>query len=93
MYAVAIVGDVLGFLLGWIPGMSFIIGPLTAFGLYIVGSIEDVHLFSADNIVITIVYAVAEGMPFVSMVPLWTIRVFVAKRKAKRDKEAEGQSE
>jgi hypothetical protein len=85
MYAIAITSDLLSLALGWIPGIGLLFSPLTAFALYVAGFTEDVHLFSAENVILTGVYAVAEAMPYSSMIPFWTIRVFVAKRKKKRD--------
>lgn len=90
MYVIAVTSDLVSLALGWIPGIGLLISPVTAFALYVAGLVEDVHLFSAENVILTGIYAAAEAMPYSGMIPFWTIRVFVAKRKKKRD-EAESQ--
>jgi hypothetical protein len=82
MYAVAITGDVLGFFLGWIPGVSMLISVTTGLALFLVGSHQGVNIYSTDHIGFTLSVFIAESVPIVGMVPLWTIRVRAAKKKA-----------
>lgn len=89
MYVIAVIGD----LVSLIPFVNIVSGFITGLLLGIAGSVEDVSLYSDKEIVSTLLTYVGEEIPIISMLPLWTIRVYVAKRAAKKRKEAEGKSE
>ncbi len=77
MYAIAVIGDLLSF----IPFANIVSSPLTAIVLGIAGSHTGVRLYSSDRIGVTLATILGEAVPFVSMFPLWTIRVYLAKRQ------------
>ena len=78
MLAIAVMGD----LLSLIPGVNIISNIITAAALFIVSGESHVKLYSHDYIGGTLATIVAETVPGISMLPLWTVRVLLAKRQA-----------
>lgn len=83
MYAIAIIGDILSA----IPFVNIISNFVTAVALGIAGSHTGVSLYSSERIAGTLAAIVIETIPFVKIVPTWTIRVYFAKKGAQ---ESEG---
>ncbi len=84
MYAIAIIGD----LLGIIPIVNIVSDIFTAITLGIVGSATGVSIYSEDRIGATIIVALIKAVPGISIIPAWTIRVYLAK---KHQKEIDGE--
>lgn len=83
MYAVAILGDIASL----VPVVNIFSGAITAIALAIIGSETGVSLYSGKRIGATFATLIAEVMPGLSALPLWTIRVYFAKQSAKKEKE------
>ncbi len=77
MYAIAIIGDVLSL----VPFVNIVSNVATAIALGIAGSHTGVSLYSPERIAATLAVALAETVPGVSVLPLWTIRVYFAKKQ------------
>ena len=76
MYAVAVIGDIVGL----IPFVNIITDLMTMTILWMMSDGRNKNIFSHRNMGGTLVTIVIEALPFVSMVPAWTIRVYLAKR-------------
>lgn len=83
MYVIAVIGD----LFSLIPILSIPTNFITAMALGIAGSHTGVSLFSSERIPATLVVMLLETIPFVKIVPSWTIRVYFAKKGAKESEE------
>lgn len=79
MYTIAIIGD----LLSLIPMVNIVTGFLTAAALNMFAS-NDEDILSSDNIGGTLVAMVIELTSGASSIPAWTIRVYLAKRRARQ---------
>jgi hypothetical protein len=75
MYLIAIVGDLLSF----VPILNMIVSPLFTFLLALAGSVEGKSLFAMNRVAGTLGTSVAEFIPMFSMLPLLTVRVYLAK--------------
>ncbi|MEK7133504.1 MAG: hypothetical protein AAB804_00345 [Patescibacteria group bacterium] len=85
MYVIAIMGD----LLSLIPFVNIVSSPLTAIALGIAGSHTGVSLYSSNRIGMTLLTILGEAVPIVSMIPLWTVRVYLAKKQEEREDASE----
>ena len=85
MYVVAVIGD----LLGMIPIVGILTDVGTAVALFIIGAETGVSIYANGGIGKTLVTALIKAIPGVSIVPAWTIRVYLAKKQAR---EAQGQT-
>ena len=88
MYVIAVIADIASL----IPILNIFSGVIAAITLGIVGLETGVNLFKPKNLPATLLTIVVEEIPIVSMLPAWTIRVFLAKR-AKKAEEAQGGEE
>lgn len=77
MYAIAVIGDILSL----IPFLNVFSGICTAIALGIAGSHSGISLYSSDRAGGTFVAMLVELVPGISMVPAWTIRVYLAKKQ------------
>ena len=77
MYAIAIIGDLLSF----IPVVNIVSGIVTGFLLWIAGEITGVQIFSGKGIGWTLLTIVVEETPGLSILPGWTVRVWLGKRQ------------
>ena len=80
MYAIAVVGD----LFSLIPFVNIVSNVATAIALGIAGAETGVNLYSSERIGATLVVLLMESIPGVSIVPAWTIRVYFAKKDARK---------
>ena len=81
MYAVAITAD----LLGIIPGLNIIADIGAALILGFLGYEKGINIFYSDTRVLgTLVTFFLEAIPSVSFFPMWTLRVFLARRTIER---------
>ncbi len=76
MYAIAVMGDILSA----IPIVNIMSNFVTAVALGIAGSHTGVSLYSSERIAGTLAVMIVETIPFVKIVPSWTIRVYFAKK-------------
>jgi hypothetical protein len=81
MYVVAVIGD----LLGLIPFVNVVTGFMTLCILGVMGLESGVNIFSGKNIFGTLVMLVVEEVPGLSVLPGFTIRVWLAKRAARQN--------
>ncbi len=81
MYAIAVIGDILSL----IPFVNIVSNVVTAIALGIAGSHTGVSLYSSSRIGMTLVTMLGEAIPFVSTLPLWTIRTYFAKKAQKEE--------
>lgn len=86
MYPVAIIADIVGL----IPIVNLFSDAVAAIALGIIGSATDVSLYSDSQVGMTLFTIALKAIPFVDFIPMWTIRVYFAKRGAKARKEQEG---
>ncbi len=84
MYAIAIIGDILSA----VPFVNIVSNFIAAVALGIAGSHTGVSIYSSERIGATLAVIVVETIPFVKIVPTWTIRVYFAKKDA-QESEAE----
>jgi hypothetical protein len=77
MYIIAIIGDTFRI----IPIVNLLSDGVTGFALYVAGEHTGISLYSDDQITATLVAYVAGAIP---VFPVWTTRVYFAKRDAKR---------
>ncbi len=85
MYLIAIIGDLFSF----IPLLNIVTNPITAAALWMAGADTKYNIFSQNYILGTLVTLLIEFVPGLSMIPTWTIRVWLMKRR-QRKSEAEG---
>lgn len=78
MYVIAVIGD----LLSLIPFVNIFSGIGTSLALFLAEGEGKVRFYSPEQIGITLAVMGGELIPGVSAMPLWTIRVFLAKRLA-----------
>lgn len=76
MYIIAVFGD----LISLIPFVNIISDPVTALALYIAGKETGVDIFG-DQTMLTMATMAAEAVPVLSILPLWTLRVWWGKRR------------
>lgn len=76
MYVVAIIGDLLSF----IPVVNIVTDILTMMILWMMSNGRNKNIFSNKNRAGTLLTVLLEAIPFVSWIPTWTIRVYLAKR-------------
>ena len=84
MYAIAIVGD----LLSLVPFVNIVSGVCVAVLLALASDLEGVNLYSSKRIGLTPTTILIELVPGLSMIPTWTIRVWIAKRQQQSGTEA-----
>jgi hypothetical protein len=82
MYVIAVIGDVLGA----IPIVNIVSDAGTALALFIAGAETGVSIYGSKGISKTLIAALVKAIPGVSIVPAWTIRVYLAKRQAREAK-------
>jgi len=82
MYAVAIIADVFSV----IPGLNLITTITAAIALYIIGSETGVNIYSPERILATLAVIVIETISGFSIVPAWTMRVYFAKKDARKQR-------
>jgi len=76
MYAIAIIGD----LFSLIPFVNMITTPMTAIALGMAGAGTKHSIYSDGRIGATLLVMVLEILPVASIIPSWTIRVYLAKQ-------------
>ena len=86
MYIVAAIGDLASF----IPFVNMFSNPITIIALAIVGGETGLSLFSSNRIPLTLATCVAEEIPGVASLPLWTLRVYLAKREEAEEQKKAG---
>ena len=80
MYAIAIFGD----LVSIIPLFNIVSSPITAL-LLSMANTQKLDLFNNKGSSLTIATIVIETIPIMSIFPTWTLRVWWAMRKAKKE--------
>ncbi len=84
MYLVAILGDLFSLL----PFVNFFSTPITGFLLWVLGSEENGKIYGGGATGLTLLTYAVELGPLIAGLPMWTGRVFLAKREAKQKREA-----
>lgn len=69
-------------MVGAIPIVNLFADIATAIALGIVGAETRVGIYNERGIGATLFVILIKAIPFVSLVPAWTIRVYLAKRQA-----------
>ena len=84
MYVIAVIGD----LLSIVPVVNVVSGFATGLALAIVGAHTGVSIYSSRGIGKTLLTILVEMIPGLSIIPAWTIRVYLAKKEAREAGEA-----
>lgn len=79
MYTIAIIGDILSV----VPFVNIVSGFGTVVALSMFSSKEE-DVFSSENMGGTLFTTALEMIPGISALPLWTVRVYLTKQKARK---------
>ncbi len=86
MYGIAIVGDIFSL----IPFVGLLTAPITGLFLWLVAP-DDENIFTSNRMEVTLLTMLIEMVPWFGMFPTWTLRVWLVKRAARRDRESKPQ--
>lgn len=80
MYVIAVIAD----LVGLIPIINWVSDAIAAIVLGLMGSAGGISLYRDSEVGMTLFTIVLKAIPFIDIVPMWTIRVYLAKQGAKK---------